>query len=153
MYSVIPNGFHCTFEYFNIWVQQVHFYSGKRGMYRQKLLENMKTLLYALCFKKALLWHFTNENKKDVIMLWSIVSCILFILLRSYFWSNAAQINLICENFAWQTNRSRLYRSGQQSWRGIKTKEMWSQTIQQKLKKEEPNRSTCLLILYRFPDD
>lgn len=113
----------------------------------RKYEDSAVCLLFALCFKKALLWHFTNENKKDVIMLRSIVSCILFIFLMSYFWSDAVQISLICENFAWQTNGSRLYRSGQQSWRGIKTKEMWSQTIQQKLKKEEPNRSTDSLMI------
>jgi len=53
-------------------------------------------LPFALRFKKAVLWHFKNENKKDMIMLWSILSYILFILLMSYFWADAVQINLVC---------------------------------------------------------
>lgn len=39
--------------------------------------------------------------------------------------------------FAWQTNCSRLFRFGQQSWKGLKKKEMWTQKIQQGLKKEK----------------
>lgn len=110
----------------------------------------MLTICFLLWKGPTLIFHKCKQNRRDCTLKHSL----LYLIYIAY----VTLLISCCTNqslyVAWQVcNRS--FRLGQQSWTSIKTKEMWIQKMQQRLKKEELNRSKCtrLSIFYRFPGD